>query len=84
MRSGAPEQWKVIDNQGAGTGAFSGVTITGYGVNGVGALGTFSVAIGGDGNDAMLNWAPVPEPATLVLLATALLGMVAYGWRKRR
>jgi hypothetical protein len=26
---------------------------------------------------------PVPEPGTLVLLVTAGLGVLAYGWRKR-
>ena len=26
----------------------------------------------------------VPEPVTLVLLVTGLLGLLAYGWRKRR
>ena len=26
----------------------------------------------------------VPEPSTLVLLATALLGLLAYAWRRRR
>ena len=26
----------------------------------------------------------VPEPATLALLFTGLLGVLAYGWRKRR
>ena len=25
-----------------------------------------------------------PEPSTLVLLGTALLGLLAYAWRKRR
>jgi hypothetical protein len=28
--------------------------------------------------------ATVPEPATLLLLVTGLLGLLAYGWRKRR
>ncbi len=28
-------------------------------------------------------YAPVPEPTTLVLLATSLIGLVAYAWRKR-
>ena len=28
--------------------------------------------------------APVPEPSTILLLSTALIGLVAYAWRKRR
>jgi hypothetical protein len=27
---------------------------------------------------------PVPEPGTLALVAAALLGLLAYGWRKRK
>jgi hypothetical protein len=27
---------------------------------------------------------PVPEPSTIVLLATGLLGLLAYAWRKRK
>ncbi len=29
-------------------------------------------------------FAPTPEPGTLVLLATGLLGLLAYAWRKRK
>ena len=28
--------------------------------------------------------APVPEPSTLLLLASVLAGLLAYAWRKRR
>ena len=31
-----------------------------------------------------INLLAVPEPSTLVLLATGLLGLLAYAWRKRR
>ena len=78
----AAHSWKIIDNQGAGTSSFTSVAISGYGTNGVGALGTFSTSF--VGNDCMLNWAPVPEPGTLALLAAGLLGMIAYAWRKRK
>ena len=35
-------------------------------------------------NQAGGSFAVVPEPGTLAMLAVGLLGMVAYGWRKRK
>jgi hypothetical protein len=32
----------------------------------------------------LIGWQVVPEPATLVLLVTAGLGLLAYAWRRRR
>lgn len=51
----------------------------------------FGDCTGGNGNGTgvynTVAWSatvPTPEPATLVLLATGLLGLLAYAWRKRR
>jgi len=30
------------------------------------------------------GFAPVPEPSALVLLGSAMLGLLAYAWRKRK
>ena len=36
-------------------------------------------------NPAMiLTVAPTPEPSTLLLAGTGLLGLLAYAWRKRK
>jgi hypothetical protein len=43
------------------------------------------VGIGSDSshvNQAFLLWAPVPEPSTLLLAASGLIGLVALAWRK--
>ncbi len=43
-----------------------------------------NVVLSNMGNGGTSVAAAVPEPATLALLATGLLGLLAYGWRKRR
>lgn len=49
------------------------------------AQGTSSSAFGGPfGGFCGLQIVSVPEPGTLVLLGTALLGLLAYAWRKRK
>ena len=45
--------------------------IVGYGSNGT-------------SNRAFLITAIVPEPSTLLLAATGLVGLLAYAWRKRK
>ena len=61
-----------------------------YGALTTGDLYGDGVHLAGSGDEAMAQaWydavtTPTPEPGTLVLLATALLGLLAYTWRKRR
>ena len=48
-------------------------------------LGNFNVnSVSGDSTFTASTGDVVPEPATLTLLLTGALGMVAYGWRRRR
>ena len=35
-------------------------------------------------DNAIVTTSAIPEPGTLTLLATGLIGLLAYAWRKRR
>ncbi len=39
---------------------------------------------GGIGGISIMAFDPIPEPGTLVLLATGLVGLLCYAWRKRK
>jgi hypothetical protein len=58
------------------------------GKGGVAAGDTIRIGInlgaGSYATDVRLDAFPVPEPSTLVLLASGLVGLLAYGWRKRK
>jgi hypothetical protein len=58
-------------------GIFSSFTFTAQ------ALGVY--ANGGDGIGIQIgaDVAPVPEPGTLVLFTTGIIGLLGYGWRKK-
>jgi hypothetical protein len=43
--------------------------------------GTEIAALGGPNGAGIM---PIPEPSTLALLAAGLIGLLAYGWRKRK
>ena len=70
--------WDVVGD-GAASSLFT-VDTTGF-ANSVPGYATWSVSK--TGNNLFLNYV-VPEPGTLVLLATGLLGLLAYAWRKRK
>jgi hypothetical protein len=46
--------------------------------------GTFATDVRVDANPSDLAAMPSPEPSTLVLLASGLIGLLAYAWRKRK
>jgi hypothetical protein len=69
------------------------VTLTGSGNSGANIfqLGRISNETGGSsltygnvGFDNLVIQAPVPEPGTMALLTTGLVGLLCYAWRKRK
>jgi hypothetical protein len=52
------------------------------GTNTSGTIDGYSATLAVQGNDLVVNVAP--EPSTLALLAAGALGLLGYGWRRRR
>ena len=52
------------------------------GLNTSGMIDGYPATLAVQGNNLVLN--VVPEPSTLVLLAASALGLLGYGWRRRR
>ena len=48
----------------------------------VGSAGSYSVIFADAGSAGIQQTTPSPEPSTLVLLATVLVGLLAYAWRE--
>lgn len=76
-------------DDGDPTGLIGGTSDLKIGLNGAGNLGfngaidyirLSNVAL----DSSQFVGAPIPEPSTIVLLATGLLGLLAYAWRKRK
>ncbi|MBU4270904.1 MAG: PEP-CTERM sorting domain-containing protein [Planctomycetes bacterium] len=66
-----------------GTG--SGQTLSSFQyVNIIGVVGTYNWSGTGIPLDTVVLSSNIPEPSTLALLATGLLGLLCYAWRKRR
>jgi probable HAF family extracellular repeat protein len=66
---------------GAGLGGF--VLQQARAINASGQISGFGVTAGGATHAFLLTPVPVPEPSTLLLVATGMLGLLAYAWRKR-
>ena len=95
LKSGAPVFAATVGAVHGYSEWSAGVFTTGAGLGVGGTLAAIYVPnngdfqlVGGlslqDGNVLTGSGATVPEPTTLALLATGLVGLLAYAWRKRR
>ncbi len=69
----SPHEWTVVGGA-AGIDIQGGWSITGYGDNGYGSDGHFDVRVTSD--SVLLDWTPVPEPATMTLLALGAMSLL--------
>jgi hypothetical protein len=91
LGTGTPEEFSAFEATWYGSGALTPTTTpvkvatlyvpTGWTPNGVIYSGAFGFSSSTTENSTLVV---APEPATLVLLGTALIGLAAYAWRKRK
>ena len=76
-------QWLIAQTSGGISGFDPGefsVDTTAFANN----LGGGHFYVSQTGNAVDSNFAPVPEPSTLALIAAGAIGLLGYGWRRRR